>query len=119
MVMLLNRTPWHMPVTEIAKLGSTEIWSLVNLTDDTHPIHLHHVRFQVIDRRGFDRDLYLLQNATLRFTGSALAPNPNEADGRMWCNARPTWSRGSTFLSTAIPAAISGIATSRNMRPTT
>ena len=77
-VMLLNRTPWHMPVTETAKLGSTEIWSLVNLTDDTHPIHLHHVRFQVVDRRPFDRDVYLLQNATLRYTGIALAPNPNE-----------------------------------------
>jgi spore coat protein A, manganese oxidase len=77
-VMLLNRTPWHMPVTETAKLGSTEIWSLINLTDDTHPIHLHHVRFQVVDRRPFDRDVYLLQNATLRYTGIALAPNPNE-----------------------------------------
>jgi spore coat protein A len=78
MVMLLNRTPWHLPVTEIAKLGSSEIWSLVNLTDDTHPIHLHHVRFQVMDRRSFDRDVYLLQNATLRFTGDVLGPNPNE-----------------------------------------
>lgn len=78
MVMLLNRTPWHMPVTETAILGSTEIWSLVNLTDDTHPIHLHHVRFQVLDRRPFDRDVYLLQKATLRFTGAALAPRPNE-----------------------------------------
>jgi spore coat protein A len=78
MVMLLNRTPWHMPVTETAKLGSTEVWSLVNLTDDTHPIHLHHVRFQVLDRRAFDRDVYLLQNGTLRFTGEALAPNSNE-----------------------------------------
>jgi spore coat protein A len=78
MVMLLNRTPWHMPVTETVKLGSTEIWSLVNLTDDTHPIHLHHVRFQVVDRRSFDRDVYLLQNATLRFTDAAVAPNPNE-----------------------------------------
>ena len=78
MVMLLNRMPWHMPVTEKAKLGSTEIWSLVNLTDDSHPIHLHHVRFQVMDRRSFDRDVYLMENATLRFTGAALAPNPNE-----------------------------------------
>jgi spore coat protein A, manganese oxidase len=78
MVMLLNRTPWHMPVTETAKLGSSEIWSLVNLTDDTHPIHLHHVRFQVMDRRSFDRDVYLLQNATLRFTGDVLGPNANE-----------------------------------------
>jgi spore coat protein A, manganese oxidase len=77
-VMLLNRTPWHMPVTETVKLGSTEIWSLINLTDDTHPIHLHHVRFQVVDRRPFDRDVYLLQNATLRYAGIALAPNPNE-----------------------------------------
>ncbi len=78
MVMLLNRTPWHMPVTEIAKLGSTEIWSLINLTEDTHPIHLHHVRFQVIDRRPFDRDAYLLNDATLRFAGDAIAPNGNE-----------------------------------------
>jgi spore coat protein A, manganese oxidase len=78
MVMLLNRTPWHMPVTETAKLGSTEVWSLVNLTEDTHPIHLHHVRFQVVDRRPFDRDVYLLEKATLRFTGPALAPHPNE-----------------------------------------
>jgi spore coat protein A, manganese oxidase len=78
MVMLLNRTPWHLPVTETAKLGSTEIWSFVNLTDDTHPIHLHHVRFQVLDRQSFDRDVYLLQNATLRFTDTTTAPNPNE-----------------------------------------
>jgi len=78
MVMLLNRTPWHLPVTETAKLGSTEIWSFVNLTDDTHPIHLHQVRFQVLDRQSFDPDVYLLQNATLRFTAAAIAPNPNE-----------------------------------------
>ncbi len=77
-VMLLNRTPWHMPVTETVKLGSIEIWSFVNLTDDTHPIHLHHVRFQVLDRRSFDRDIYLLQNATLRFTSAPTAPNLNE-----------------------------------------
>jgi spore coat protein A, manganese oxidase len=79
MVMLLNRALWQMPVTEIARLGSTEIWSFVNLTDDTHPIHLHHVRFQVLDRRSFDRDVYLLQNAVLRFTAAALAPRPNES----------------------------------------
>jgi spore coat protein A, manganese oxidase len=78
MVMLLNRAPWHAPVTETARLGSNEIWSLVNLTEDTHPIHLHHVRFQVMDRRPFDRDTYLLEKGTLRFTGAALGPNPNE-----------------------------------------
>lgn len=44
-VMLLNNTPWHMPVTENPALNSTEIWSFINLTDDSHPIHLHLVRF--------------------------------------------------------------------------
>ena len=78
LLMLLNRAPWHAPVTETARLGSNEIWSLVNLTEDTHPIHLHHVRFQVMDRRPFDRDTYLLEKGTLRFTGAALGPNPNE-----------------------------------------
>jgi spore coat protein A len=39
MRMLLNNTRWHEPVTERPTLGSTEIWSLVNETDDSHPIH--------------------------------------------------------------------------------
>jgi spore coat protein A, manganese oxidase len=85
-VMLLNRTPWHARVTETAKLGSSEIWSLVNLTEDTHPIHLHHVRFQVLDRRPFDQDAYLMKAGELRFTGDALKPNPNE---RGWKDVVP------------------------------
>lgn len=54
MLMLLNRKHWHEPVTELPKLGATEIWEFVNLTEDTHPMHLHMVRFQVLDRRVFD-----------------------------------------------------------------
>ena len=69
MVMLLNRTPWHMPVTEQAKLGSVEIWLLVNLTDETHPIHLHHVQFRILSRQTFDRDEYLLNHGNLRYLG--------------------------------------------------
>lgn len=79
MVMLLNRTPWHMPVTERVQLNSVEIWSLINLTDETHPIHLHHVRFQILDRRQFDRDKYLLENGALRYTADAMPPRPQEA----------------------------------------
>ena len=43
-VMLLNGAHWQMPVTENPVLNSTEIWSFINLTDDSHPIHLHLVR---------------------------------------------------------------------------
>jgi spore coat protein A len=75
--MLLNKTPWHMPITEKPVLGTTEIWEFVNLTDDVHPIHLHLVRLQILDRRRFDAFQYMTAG-TLRYTGEALAPEPNE-----------------------------------------
>ncbi len=56
--MMLNGSSWHDPVTENPTLNSTEIWSLINPTDDSHPIHLHLVRFQILDRRKI-RDVWL------------------------------------------------------------
>jgi spore coat protein A len=79
MVMLLNRKRWADPVTEQVKLNSVEVWSLANLTQDTHPIHLHMVRFQVLDRRSFSVDDYLATNALpLRYTDAARAPGIHE-----------------------------------------
>ena len=63
--MLLNKTPWHAPITEKPVLGTTEIWEFVNLTDDTHPIHLHLVRFQILDRRRFDGFQYMTKGPPL------------------------------------------------------
>lgn len=82
MVMLLNRQHWADPVTERVELNSVEIWNLINLTHDTHPIHLHLVRFQILDRRSFSVDQYLSSDpadaSALRYTGPALAPAPGE-----------------------------------------
>ena len=78
MVMLLNRKHWAEPVTEIVKLDSTEIWSLVNLTEDTHPIHLHLVRFQILDRQSFANFDYLSEEK-LRLTGKVMPPQTHEA----------------------------------------
>jgi spore coat protein A len=77
MGMLLNKTPWHAPITEKPRLNSTEIWELVNLTDDVHPIHLHMVRFQILDRRRFDGFDYMTAGK-LRFTSPVIAPDANE-----------------------------------------
>ncbi|QHN03948.1 bilirubin oxidase [Granulicella sp. WH15] len=77
MVMLLNRKHWAEPVTETVKLGSTEIWSLINLTEDTHPIHLHLVRFQLLDRQSISTDAYL-DNESVQPTGPVLPPAPHE-----------------------------------------
>jgi spore coat protein A len=76
-VMLLNGAHWDMPVTEKPVLDSTEIWEFVNLTDDSHPIHLHLVRFQVLDRRPFDLPVFQLTKKIV-YTGDAAPLSPGE-----------------------------------------
>jgi spore coat protein A len=77
MLMLLNGTRWHEPVTERPELDSVEIWSFANTTADIHPIHLHLVRFQVLDRQSFDADEYLL-SGKLNYVGVASLPPPGD-----------------------------------------
>ena len=77
MMMLLNGAHWDMPVTEKSVINTVEIWSLINLTKDTHPIHLHLVRFQILDRRRFDLFAYN-SSRTLKYVGATLAPEANE-----------------------------------------
>jgi FtsP/CotA-like multicopper oxidase with cupredoxin domain len=38
---LLDGKTWSEPVSEVPALGATEVWEFVNLTGDTHPMHLH------------------------------------------------------------------------------
>jgi spore coat protein A len=78
MDMMLNNTPWHMPITEKPVIDTTEIWELVNLTEDTHPIHLHLVRFQVLDRQRIDTNAFF-DNRTVDFTGDIEPAAPIEA----------------------------------------
>jgi len=88
MGMLLNNTPWHAPITEKPVLHSTEIWEFVNLTDDSHPIHLHLVRFQILDRRPFDQFAYQ-SKGTLHFFGPAKPPAPEEMGWKDTVRADP------------------------------
>jgi spore coat protein A len=55
---LLDEKPWNDPVSENPTFGTTEVWSFLNLTVDSHPIHLHAVHFRVLDRQAFDADRY-------------------------------------------------------------
>jgi spore coat protein A len=65
-------------VTEKPELGSVEIWNLVNLTEDTHPIHVHLVRFQLLERQPFDADEYKT-SGRMQLTGKPVPPSPGEA----------------------------------------
>jgi len=50
----INRKGYDDPVSESVKLGSTEKWRFINDTDDSHPMHLHLVQFQILERQGYD-----------------------------------------------------------------
>ena len=47
---------WRDLVTEAPALGATELWEIYNFTMDAHPIHVHQVMFQVVDREMFAVD---------------------------------------------------------------
>jgi FtsP/CotA-like multicopper oxidase with cupredoxin domain len=57
---LLNARPWTTDEIERPVVNTFEEWDIVNLTADTHPIHLHLVQFQAHDRQAIDVERYLV-----------------------------------------------------------
>ena len=62
------------PVNIEVPAGDVEDWLLINLSADTHPIHLHLPQFQVVSRRPFDVAAY---QAALDAARAAGEPNPD------------------------------------------
>jgi FtsP/CotA-like multicopper oxidase with cupredoxin domain len=56
--MQLNGVPFEYKVTETPRKGTREYWQFVNLTVDTHPMHPHFVKHQIVARQGIDVGLY-------------------------------------------------------------
>jgi len=58
---LVNNSKWDLNGMDVPGLGETEfpqegdveLWQIINLTGDAHPIHLHLVQFQVVSRQAF------------------------------------------------------------------
>jgi FtsP/CotA-like multicopper oxidase with cupredoxin domain len=44
------------PVTENPAVGATEVWEFYNTTGDAHPMHVHEVAFEVVNREGLVLD---------------------------------------------------------------
>jgi FtsP/CotA-like multicopper oxidase with cupredoxin domain len=67
---------WVDAITETPALNTTETWEIYNTTVDAHPIHLHLVGFQVVNRQPLDPAALLLGN--LVPSGATTQPLPNE-----------------------------------------
>ncbi|WP_235453998.1 multicopper oxidase family protein [Streptomyces olivochromogenes] len=92
--MTLNAVPYMAPSQDFIKEGSTEIWEYINPNHDAHPMHVHLVNFQVLNRQPIDAARYqedyekwiyggrkpedypVLANY---FTGPPIPPDPDEA----------------------------------------
>ena len=74
---LLDNKNWDDPVSEDPKLGSTEIWNIINTTGDAHPIHIHLVHFQILSRQAFNTNVFE-KHGKLVLSGLPQAPTPDE-----------------------------------------
>lgn len=78
---------WGDPITENPLLNSTEIWEIFNETEDAHPIHLHMVSSQLINRQKFNAEIDENNGkpTNIRMLGQPKFPGPGE---RGW---KDTW----------------------------
>jgi FtsP/CotA-like multicopper oxidase with cupredoxin domain len=69
---------WMDPVSENPAVGATEVWEFYNTTADAHPMHIHEVAFQVVNREGLvlDDDGEVVQ--PIQLDGSITPPEPSE-----------------------------------------
>jgi spore coat protein A len=71
-------------ITEYPQMGSTEIWTWVNRSGFVHPMHMHLVQFQVLDRQPF-----VLVDGNIQTTGPRVPPDSSEAGWKDTTPVRP------------------------------
>ena len=54
--------------TELPAIGDTEIWQIINITADAHPMHTHLTSFQLLDRTPFNT---IVEDSSDMTTGDA------------------------------------------------
>lgn len=105
-ILTLNGQKWGAPISELPIVGSTVEWELVNVTNDTHPIHVHLIQFQIVNRQDFDAARYQeewvklngeppLEHPTITLPvepflkGNPIDPDPNERGWKDTIRANP------------------------------
>jgi FtsP/CotA-like multicopper oxidase with cupredoxin domain len=75
---LLVKRLWRDDVTENPAVGATEIWEIYNATADAHPMHIHEVAFEVVNRQHLALDAEEEVMQPVQLNGSPTAPEPWE-----------------------------------------
>lgn len=76
--------------SELPQEGATEIWEIINLTADAHPIHLHLSPVQLVSRQTFDVKKYTASyNAAFPCTGAGCVGVYRPASGPPLAYAGP------------------------------
>ena len=69
---------WMEPVTEDPAVGATEVWEFYNTTGDAHPMHIHEIVFEVVNREGLVLDLDGEVIEPIQLDGIVTPPEPWE-----------------------------------------
>jgi FtsP/CotA-like multicopper oxidase with cupredoxin domain len=67
---------WADPVSEAPNVGDTETWEFYNFTADAHPMHVHEIAFEVVDRQALETNEDGETEPPARLVGD---PRPPEA----------------------------------------
>ena len=70
---------WMDPVTENPAVGATEVWEIYNTTADAHPMHIHEIAFEVVNREGLVLNDEGEVDEPIRLDGEITAPEPWES----------------------------------------
>jgi spore coat protein A len=70
----LTKRLWMDPVTENPAVGATELWEFYNATADAHPMHIHEIVFEVVNRQAIFVDE---ENQTVQVVPGS-TPSPRE-----------------------------------------
>jgi FtsP/CotA-like multicopper oxidase with cupredoxin domain len=66
---------WMDPISENPDVGDTEVWEFYNFTADAHPMHVHEVMFEVVDRQGITFEEEMGHVINIQLVGN---PRPSE-----------------------------------------
>lgn len=69
---------WMDPVTENPEVGVVEVWELFNTTGDAHPMHVHEVVFEVVNREGLVLNVAGDVEQPIQLDGNITPPEPWE-----------------------------------------